>query len=182
MALAHSDTSDSWSRLQSGLVNLVWTLVPHHDSTKYINTIFLSLRRRRRRAYKRFKANFQLGFGIEKILFWQRVAKILYLFSMMWSMYWNHVEISWASVNLLKIDFRWRCPQVTWYFVNCRKSKSSVEPFSPTAQVGNLFHVHTCANTEIKWLKSHDQASQVDHDSLASSSCIHAVLHNTPNG
>ena len=38
---------------------------------------------------------------------------------------------------------------------NCRKHKSSVEHSIPIAHVGNLFHVHTCAEAEIK---RHDRA------------------------
>ena len=38
---------------------------------------------------------------------------------------------------------------------NCRKNKSSVEYSIPIAHVGNLFHVHTCAEAEIK---RHDRA------------------------
>ena len=38
---------------------------------------------------------------------------------------------------------------------NCHKNKSSVEYSIPNAHVGNLFHVHTCAEAEIK---RHDRA------------------------
>ena len=38
---------------------------------------------------------------------------------------------------------------------NCRKNKSSAEHSIPIAHVGNLFHVHTCAEAEIK---RHDRA------------------------
>ena len=43
------------------------------------------------------------------------------------------------------------CPGI----YNCRKNKSSAEHSIPIVQVGNLFHVHTCADAEIK---RHDRA------------------------
>ena len=43
------------------------------------------------------------------------------------------------------------CPGI----YNCRKNKSSAEHSIPIVPVGNLFHVHTCAEAEIK---RHDRA------------------------
>ncbi len=62
------------------------------------------------------------------------------------------------------------CPGI----FNCRKNKSSAEHSIPIVQVGNLFHVHTCADAEIKrhdraenkWILWHRRLEYIQFDTI----------------